>query len=487
MRILLLERDQAEIQGIEWYLKNYFSSGMQFSGLTDAMHLEQMLHSFEPTVLILDVSLVTAHIEKLVKNRPIHIICFTAQPLFQHAMKAISLQAKQLFVKPVPLEQLKSTLMALPTLESTIAFANEAQTDAQMYVDLFLNSPQIIHSAQSKFVLIEPSNFNSNLQLYHWLVQSPIFSELTAFPLQKRILCLISGQEQAQLVKNLRLVIREWYTMTEEFLNIAIYDGADATLRDMYTVAKQVLTQRFYKGYEHVFLTSQSISLSHLDPLLTPEEQQLWITSLEEGNLTAVKQFLYKLTAPNCYYSQDEVRIHLTSILAQIRRFMLKYHLHHQTRMEAQYRALFHFILEHPILYAIVQEFILFTQQLIQIKLDSQQTLSANYAELAVEYIESSYENNELSLTMIAQHLNINANYLSTLFSKKWGVPLKKFLQQYRVQQASKLLLETTIPIGTIAESVGFSDSNYFIKVFREYYHVTPYRYRMEKEKTASE
>lgn len=483
MRILLLERDQAEIQGIEWYLKNYFSSGMQFSGITDVMDLEQMLYSFEPTILMIDVTLVNAYVEKLLKNRALHIICFTAQPIFQHAMKAISLQAKQLFVKPIPLEQLKSTLMTLPTLESTVPFTNSVQQDAQLYVDLFLNSPEIIQSAQSKFILIEPSNFDSNLQLYHWLMQSPIFSQLTAFPLQKRILCLISGHEQAQLIKNLRLVIREWYTMTEEYLNIAIYDGPDATLRDMYVEAKEVLTQRFYKGYEHVFLTSQSISLSHLDPLLSPEEQQLWITSLEEGNLTAVKQFLYKLTAPHRYYSQDEVRIHLTSILAQIRRFMLKYHLHHQAKMETQYRALFHLILEHPILYTIVQEFILFTQQLIQIKFDAQQTRSANYAELAVEYIESSYENNELSLKMIAQHLNINANYLSTLFSKKRGVPLKKYLQQFRVQQAAKLLLETTIPIGTIAESVGFSDSNYFIKVFREYYHVTPYRYRLENER----
>ncbi|MEG0439850.1 MAG: AraC family transcriptional regulator, partial [Solibacillus sp.] len=333
MRILLLERDQAEIQGIEWYLKNYFSSGMQFSGITDAMKLEHTLHSFEPTILMLDVALVTAHVEKLLKNRPLHVICFTAQPIFQHAMKAISLQAKQLFVKPIPLEQLKSTLMTLPTFESTVTFANQTQTDAQMYVDLFLNSPEIIHSAQSKFILIEPSNFDANLQLYHWLVQSPIFSELTAFPLQKRILCLISGQEQAQFVKNLRLIIQEWYMLTDEFLNIAIYDGADATLRDMYTEAKQVLTQRFYKGYEHVFLTSESISLSHLDPLLTPEEQQLWITSLEEGNLTAVKQFLYKLTAPNCYYLQEEVRIHLTSVLAQIRRFMLKHHLQQQVKV----------------------------------------------------------------------------------------------------------------------------------------------------------
>ncbi|MGE7023866.1 helix-turn-helix domain-containing protein [Solibacillus cecembensis] len=476
MRILLLERDQVEIQGIEWYLKNYFSSGMQFSGITDAMNLEQMLHSFEPTVLILDVSLVTAHIEKLLKNRPVHIICFTAQPIFQHAMKAISLQAKQLFVKPIPLEQLKSTLVTLPTLERTVPFANKVQTDARMYVDLFLNSPQIIHSAQSKFVLIEPSNFDSNLQLYHWLVQSPIFSELTAFPLQKRILCLISGQEQ--FVKNLRLVIQEWYMMTGDFLNIAIYDGADATLRDMYTEAKQVLTQRFYKGYEHIFLTSESISLSHLDPLLTPEEQQLWITSLEDGNLTAVKQFLYKLTAPNCYYPQEEVRIHLTSVLAQIRRFMLKHHLQQQVKIEQHYRQLFSLILDEPILYTIVQEMIFFTQSVLTFAKSARMQQLTDYSELAIEQIEKLYLDSDLSLILVAEKLRITPNYLSQLFSKKQGVTFKRYLQQYRIQKAEKMLLETDYPISEIAEMNGFIDSNYFIKVFREHTSLTPFKYR---------
>ncbi|ATP38750.1 DNA-binding response regulator [Solibacillus sp. R5-41] len=478
MRILLLERDQAEIQGIEWYLKNYFSSGMQFSGLTDVMELERMLNSFEPTILMLDVALVTVHVEKLLKNRLLHIICFTAQPFFQHAMKAISLQAKQLFVKPIPLEQLKSTLMTLPTPESTISFANQTQTDAQMYVDLFLNSPEIIHSTQSKFILIEPSNFDANLQLYHWLIQSPIFSELTAFPLQKRILCLISGQEQAQFGKNLRLVIQEWHMMTGEFLNIAIYDGMDATLRDMYTEAKQVLTQRFYKGYEHVFLTSESISLSHLDPLLTPEQQQLWITSLEEGNLSAVKQFLYKLSEPNRFYPQEEVRIHLTSVLAQIRRFMLKHHLQQQVKVEHHYRQLFSLILDEPILYTIVQEMIFFTQSVLTFAKSARMQQLTDYSELAIEQIEKLYSNSSLSLLLVAEKLRITPNYLSQLFSKRQGVTFKRYLQQYRVQQAEKMLLETDYPISEIAEMNGFVDSNYFIKVFREHTVLTPYKYR---------
>ena len=76
------------------------------------------------------------------------------------------------------------------------------------------------------------------------------------------------------------------------------------------------------------FYASKQYETQPFDPLLTPEEQQLLISSLEDGNLEAVKTFLYRLSNEGIYYEQDDLRIHLTSVLAQIRRFMLKYKLH---------------------------------------------------------------------------------------------------------------------------------------------------------------
>lgn len=480
MRIFIIDRDLEEIRGIEWFLKNYLSSKVEISYATSCEQLLQYVTAVNPHALLIEMELITPTVQQILHALSIPIIAITAEPTFQQAMMAIKIRAIQLFVKPIPLEQLKSALITLPIKKERVQPKNQIAPELpDLYLQLFINDPQCI--AQQNFVLIEPANFKHNLALYQWLVDSPFFDSFKALPLQNRIFALMPANAANQ--KLLRLLMQEWQKFYGEQLNIAIYDGENATLQTMYTACKQTLAQRFYKGYGHIFSSSDSLTITRFDPLLTPEQQQLWINSLENGDMKTIKAFLYHLTNVPPFYHYDEVRIHLTSILAQIRRFMLKYHLHHQAKMETQYRALFHLLLEHPILYAIVQEFILFTQQLIQIKLDAQQTLSANYAELAVEYIESCYENNELSLTMIAQHLNINANYLSTLFSKKRGVPLKKFLQQFRVQQAAKLLLETTIPIGTIAESVGFSDSNYFIKVFRDYYHVTPYRYRMEKER----
>ena len=479
MRILMIDRDIEEIKGIEWYLKNYLTSALTIHYATNCQQLAMQLSQFQPHVLLIETELVTAHVEQLVQEANVPVIAITAEPTFQQAMKAISLQATQLFVKPIPLEQLKASFVALPVNEAPFSeTARNYPRDAELYLQLFLSSEQPVHDTQ--FFIIEPMHYEQNLAFYQWVTASPIFESITVLPLQNRIFGLLPMTATGKL---LRLVMQEWQKFSGEQVNIALYDGEPTPLQHMYNACKKALTQRFYKGYGHIFISSESIPITRLDPLLTPEQQQLWITSLEQGDLKTIKAFLYQLTNASPVYHYDDVRIHLTSVLAQIRRFMLKYHLQQQTAIEERYRALFHQILEHPILYVIVQEFILFTQLLIDSVKKTQQHMIADYTELAISYIEEHYKNSELTLQAVARNLNISANYLSNVFSKKRGIPFKKYLQQYRVQQAATLLLETDYSVATIAETVGFVDSNYFIKVFRDYYHITPYRYRTQTRK----
>ena len=484
MKILIVERDLEEIKGIEWYLKNYFMSDVEVVRMMDSSKIMTDFQRIQPDVLLMEMELASFSVEQFLRKQSIPIIGVTAEPIFQQAMKAIRLKALDLFVKPIPLEQLKSTLLQVSLPRQTTVTDSPLPIETPLYSDLYLNKPDIFPLKGRGFFLIECADYEHNLMLYEWLIELPIFQNLTALPLQKRVICIADTDDFSMLLKQLRIMSQEWEKFSGDALNIAVYDGEETTLLTMYQACKKTLAQRFYKGYSHVFRSSQTLYVKRLEPLLTPEEQHLWITSLENGDVKAIKAFLYKLTHPSSYYHQDDVRIHLTSILAQIRRFMLKYHLQQQAKLEEQYRALFHFILEHPILYAIVQEFILFTQLLIEARKNMQQQQIADYTEIAVEMIERDYRNPELTLQVVANELNISANYLSNIFSKKRGIPFRKFMQQHRIQQAEKLLIETNVEIGTVAEMVGFTDSNYFTKVFREYYQLTPYRYRVQVRKT---
>ncbi len=84
----------------------------------------------------------------------------------------------------------------------------------------------------------------------------------------------------------------------------------------------------------------------------------------------------------------------------------------------------------------------------------------------------------DLSLKSMADMLNVNASYLSTLFKKETGSTLTDYCNRKRVEHALFLLNSTTMQIQDIAQHCGISDVNYFTKIFKKVVGMTPREYR---------
>ena len=84
----------------------------------------------------------------------------------------------------------------------------------------------------------------------------------------------------------------------------------------------------------------------------------------------------------------------------------------------------------------------------------------------------------DLKLRSIAELMFVNPSYLSDTFSREMGVTLTEYVNTRRVEHAVMLLHKTDKQIQDIASSSGFSDVNYFIRVFKKYYGMTPTVYR---------
>lgn len=83
-----------------------------------------------------------------------------------------------------------------------------------------------------------------------------------------------------------------------------------------------------------------------------------------------------------------------------------------------------------------------------------------------------------LTLKYIASLMNVNASYLSATFKKECGETLTNYANRKRMENAAQTLLHTDKQIQIIAEECGILDTNYFIKMFKKYYGVTPTQYR---------
>lgn len=94
------------------------------------------------------------------------------------------------------------------------------------------------------------------------------------------------------------------------------------------------------------------------------------------------------------------------------------------------------------------------------------------------EFIEKNYGNSELGVSGIARNFGYNADYLGRVFASQTGTTISNYLLETRLKQAGILLKDTWIPINDIAKMVGYSNSNYFAKVFRSKHKMSPSDYR---------
>ncbi|MFT4007649.1 MAG: helix-turn-helix transcriptional regulator, partial [Lacrimispora sp.] len=77
-----------------------------------------------------------------------------------------------------------------------------------------------------------------------------------------------------------------------------------------------------------------------------------------------------------------------------------------------------------------------------------------------------------------ADSLEITPEYLSTLFNKEMEVNFSVFLKNFRISHAKRLLKGTDLRIYEVAQAVGYHDSKYFIRVFKEVTGISPGEFR---------
>ena len=94
-----------------------------------------------------------------------------------------------------------------------------------------------------------------------------------------------------------------------------------------------------------------------------------------------------------------------------------------------------------------------------------------------ISYIENHYTE-QITLDDVATAAHLSRSECSRVFKKVMGTSLFSFIQNYRIEKSCALLTETDAPISEIAESCGFSDGNYYTKVFQKVMGCSPSTYR---------
>lgn len=79
-----------------------------------------------------------------------------------------------------------------------------------------------------------------------------------------------------------------------------------------------------------------------------------------------------------------------------------------------------------------------------------------------------------LTLTSIAEELNMSSKYIGRVFLKDTGIKFSEYLMSYRMLEARKLVVNTQEKISSIATMVGYAQLNNFYIHFKNFFGVSP-------------
>ncbi|MGU8576766.1 AraC family transcriptional regulator [Clostridium perfringens] len=99
------------------------------------------------------------------------------------------------------------------------------------------------------------------------------------------------------------------------------------------------------------------------------------------------------------------------------------------------------------------------------------------YIQDALNFINSNYMHS-ITVQEIADYVNLSRSYLYKMFIKNLGISPQRYLINLRMYKATLLLKGTKLPIGEVANSVGYSDSLLFSKTFSKHFSMSPLNYR---------
>ncbi|MBJ8350003.1 helix-turn-helix domain-containing protein [Streptococcus zalophi] len=97
------------------------------------------------------------------------------------------------------------------------------------------------------------------------------------------------------------------------------------------------------------------------------------------------------------------------------------------------------------------------------------QVMSEDWAKELVEWLHLNYDK-PIATEDLAKHFGYSESYLYKKIKEELGITLTDYLNRYRIKRAIQLMMSLPdVKAYEVSEAVGFSDYNYFGKVFRRY------------------
>ncbi len=472
MKIRLLIKDPLEAQGLKWLLTSQWNDvQVDIAEGTDAAD-DAYLYIIDMTYIM------TAEFEL-----PPHAIWLgiSSERTFQTVYKALSLKAEDILFRPFQPDRLVKQVQQIRfrwrNEKTQLKGPVQPREAVVTYEDFLIGETKA--ETPVLFSLIAPSRLEELDHLVRELELHDFPLVYNIFPFSDFVLVVHKLKDLHVLQEAYSIFFAQWKRQSDALLTIYLHADENRTYRELYKKMRKYHERIFYDGYDILTIEQDDLHWRDMDPFLSPLEQRKWVEMLEKRQMAEIREWMEQdfLTLESPFPDPEMVRVRLTSILAQIRRYMTAKSLKSQA-VEKAYHALFETVIREPVMYHIIQSFIGFIVELLQSSA-GQSHREGSLVEKVQERIAANYWDASWSLAACADELKFHKSTLSRKFAKEAGEPFSEALLKMRIEEAKRLLTETDLPVAEVSKSAGFTHSTYFSRRFKEETGMTPYQFRM--------
>ena len=271
--------------------------------------------------------------------------------------------------------------------------------------------------------------------------------------------------------------IREMWDQ-ECFLAVSGEITPDRELYEAFAQTEQLMERRFYHTGNHVFLPfqeEQSEVLVQIDAEILIRQIQQDIRMKDMESLREhFDQFCEKYEHQTIF-SQIYIKFMFSNLLKEIYDNLEK---KDERELDREIDALYH----SSNMVGVIQAVRMGIDRLETVFHADGGVAKRREVEQIKQYIRENYSDSGMGVDQLAREVGMTPNYLSSIFKKNTGENLSRYLKGFRMERAREMLENTNEKIGLICEKCGFVNVSYFCQSFREYYGISPQKYRDQGE-----
>ncbi|MDW0118766.1 DNA-binding response regulator [Sporosarcina thermotolerans] len=474
MKIRLLVKDALEAQGLKWLLTSQWSDiQVEIAETAD--------NSIDADLYIIDMTYIMTEEFELPPQAV--WLGISSERTFQTVYKALSLKAEDILFRPFQpdrlIKQVQQIRFRWRNEREQFKSSGRQKEGILTYENLLIG--ETIPENQVLLSLIAPSRVGELEHLVRDLKKHDFPLTCDIFPFSDYVLVIHRQGEVHVLQEAYSMFFAQWKRQSETLLTIYLYANENgASYPELYKKMLRFHERIFYDGYDILTIENEDLHWRDMDPFLSPLEQRQWVEMLEKRQVREIRSWMENdfLTLEPPFPDPEMVRVRLSSILAQIRRYMTAKSLKSQ-KVEIDYNSLFETVIREPVMYHIVQSFIGFISELLHTSADESHR-EGNLVDKVQERIAANYWDATWNLAACADELKIHKSTLSRKYAMEVGETFSDALLKMRIEEAKRLLTETDLSIAEVSSSAGFTHSTYFSRRFKEETGMTPYQFRMK-------